>query len=426
LSDVGGENLRSLMRVGTMVPSTTRESATKFLNERQAGQYSRINKDVEETMLGRKAASINVLKNDLDKIRKEAAGPYYEKASKAKIENTKELAELLRRMPKAVLEEGKSIYQIEGKPIPKLPGNVEEIVESPIRDSQGNVIRTTIKTEPNDFRIYDFIKHGLDNEIDKPIYKDEFGKWNKKGQALLQLKTDFLNYLDTANDSYGKARSLWAGPTRAQRQLDKGYKVFRENPDAVAEEFARLSDNDKQYFRLGLAQAIKDINAGKGTNIDKAKAIFDNEASKQKLKTVFPSEAAFQDFSKRMETEMSMSKSRNFLLPTAGSQTAPRLTDVQEMGGAQQNALKTALSGNLPLAALQLAPGLYGKSTGITSDVAAALERSLLTPGLDTAEFAKQIAASRKASDLARQRKGQAAKALTVPFAIPGATEQYK
>jgi hypothetical protein len=426
LSDVGGENLRALMRVGTNVPGETRETATKFLNERQANQFARINQDVEETMLGSKSADVNSLKRALDTIRKSASDPLYKQANEVKITNTQELADLLKRMPDSVLDAGRRIYKTEGIPVPKLPGKVDEVVESVILDSQGNVIKSKLKPDTNDFRIYDLVKRGLDEAIEGQ--QDKLTRqFTSYGRALVDLKKQYLDYLDKANPSYGAAREMWAGPTRAQRLIDEGRYMFSADPSALNYKMSTLSPSDKQYFRLGAAQAVKETLAGKRDMVDKATALFATPRNRELLRPIFTSQAAFNEFSKRMETEMAMSRTRGYMLPTAGSKTTGLATDIGEFGGgAEQGALPKLLTGDFGGAALQLAPGVYGKTTGMTPEVASALQKSLLSPMVDRQNFIKQIAEARRASDLARRRQAASAKALTVPLAIPGATEQNR
>jgi hypothetical protein len=426
LSDVGGENLRSLMRVGTNVPGETRETATRFLNERQASQLARINRDIEKTMLGGKKEDVYYLKRNLDSLRKQASEPFYQKANEAKIDNTTQLASLLDRMPDSVLQYGRNIFKIEGLPIPKLPQSPVEVVESRVLDAAGNPIKKTLKTEPTDFRIFDLIKKGLDGAIDKEMDKTT-QKFTPEGAALINLKKEYLSYLDNANPTYGVARDLWAGPTRSQRLLDEGAKLFRESPTALADKFKRLSESEKQYYRLGAAQAIKDVLSGKRDMVDKATSLFGTPANREVLRPIFPSQEAFNQFSKRMDTEMAMARSRGYLLPTAGSKTAGLTTDIGEFGGAaEQGALSKLLTGDIGGAALQLAPGVYGKTTGMTPEVASALQKSLLTPVRDKDSFIRQYQQAQQAAELARRRQAAAAKGLAVPLAIPGATEQNR
>jgi hypothetical protein len=161
--------------------------------------------------------------------------------------------------------------------------------------------------------------------------------------------------------------------------------------------------------------------------VDKATALFATPRNRELLRPIFSSQAAFNEFSKRMESEMAMARTRGYLLPTAGSKTTGLATDIGEFGGsAEQGALPKMLTGDFGGAALQLAPGVYGKTTGMTPEVASALQKSLLSPMVDRQSFIKQIAEARKASDLARRRQAAGAKAVTVPLAIPGATEQNR
>lgn len=426
LADVAGENLRGLMRVATNVPGEARQEATKFLNQRQLDQFNRISNDVEQTMIGKKGVDVAKLKRDLDTVRKQASAPFYDAANKVKIPNTEELAILIKAMPNNVLAEGREALKIERLPIPKLPQTINELVEIPVRDKAGKVTYLQMKPESNDFRIYDLLKKGLDQVIDKQQDKLS-GKFTPKGALLLDLKKDYLDYLDKVNPDYKKARELWAGPTRADRMLDKGRRVFSADPSNIAYEISKLSPTDKQYFQLGAAQAVKEALAGKRDMLDKATAIFSTPKARELLRPIFPSKAAYDVFANRMETEQAMSRTRGYMLPTAGSKTAGLGVDIGEFGGeAESGALSKLIRGDFGGAALQLAPGVYGKTTGMTPPVASSLQKTLLTPGVTAKSFADQVKAARQAAARGERQREAITKGLTVPYAIPGATEQNR
>ena len=102
-------------------------------------------------------------------------------------------------------------------------------------------------------------------------------------------------------------------------------------------------------------------------------------------------------------------------------------TDLYKKAGFKTNeGFKNYHSWNVEIVGKKYAITLYGKTTGMTPEVAASLQKSLLSPMVDKDSFVKQIAAARQASDLARRRQAAGAKALTVPLTIPGATEQNR
>ena len=264
--------------------------------------------------------------------------------------------------------------------------------------------------------------------MDEAIEKEQnplTGQFSSYGKSLIDLKTQYLGYLDKANPDYGKARALWAGPTRSTRMIDKGRKVFSMDPTNVGFEISKLTPEDKQYFQLGAAQAVKEALSGKRDMLDKATAIFATPKSRELLRPIFPSEDAFRVFANRMETERAMSGTRGYMLPTAGSKTAGLTTDIGEFGGkAETGALSKLITGDIGGAALQLAPGVYGKTTGMTPPVATSLQKSLLTPGVKGKDFADEVRRAREAAERGERMRQGVTKALTVPYAIPGATEQ--
>jgi len=423
VADVAGENVQALMRGAAGVPGDARQATTKFLDERQKQQYNRIVKDIEQTMTGKRGVDINEVKRSLDKIKKESSAPFYKNADKVKIENTEELATLINAMPKSVIADGKEALRTMRQPIPNVSDQLEEVVTIPVRDRKGNIINLKVKPETNDFAIYKLIKEGLDDAIDKQ--QDSLGKFSPQGTRLIELKKDFLAYLDKVNPDYGQARKLYAGPYRSEKMIDKGRKVFNMDPTNVAYEFNQLNPSEREFFRLGAAQAMKDILSGKGSMVDKAKALFDKPEMIDALRPIFPSEAAFRVFANRMETEQLMARTRGFVAPRAGSQTAPRESDIGELGRADIGFLSPLLKGDFQSAALQLAPTVYGKTTGLTPPVTSSIQQSLLTPGVTSQQLAEKLALARKAEEQQRKVTGAMTKGYVAPYALPGATEQY-
>jgi hypothetical protein len=60
----------------------------------------------------------------------------------------------------------------------------------------------------------------------------------------------------------------------------------------------------------------------------------------------------------------------------------------------------------------------------MTPPVATSLQKSLLTPGVKGKDFADEVRRAREAAERGERMRQGVTKALTVPYAIPGATEQ--
>jgi hypothetical protein len=159
---------------------------------------------------------------------------------------------------------------------------------------------------------------------------------------------------------------------------------------------------------------------------DKASAIFASPKARELLRPIFPSKAAFDVFANRMETEKAMSGTRGFVLPSAGSKTSGVLTDIAEQGGkADVGFVTPLLKGDFQGAALQLAPTIYGKTTGLTPPVTSSIQQSLMTPGTTSKQLAEKLALARKAEEQQRKVTGAMTKGYVAPYALPGALEQY-
>lgn len=204
---------------------------------------------------------------------------------------------------------------------------------------------------PN-MRTLDAAKRGLDEILEG--YRDKTtGRLvlDQQGRAIDQVRRAFVDELDRLNPSYKVARGAWSGPSQSLDAMKAGSEIFNRTPEQVAENFSRLSPNDKEFFRLGVADKLRERIAKTGVGGDEAKAIIKNNWTKSQLRPLFDSQEQFDKFIDAAMMESKMFDTAFRL--KGGSHTAERLagdkafeSDV-EAAHAGVGMAKNALTGNL-------------------------------------------------------------------------------
>ena len=203
---------------------------------------------------------------------------------------------------------------------------------------------------PN-MRLLDSAKRGLDEILEG--YRDKTtGRLvlDQRGRAIDQVRQAFIGELDRLNPSYKAARASWSGPSQSLDAMKMGSNVFKVSPEQVAQNFARLSPNDKEFFRLGVADKLREEISKTGVGGDEARALIKNEWRKSQLRPLFDTQEQFDKFIDAATMESKMFETATRL--KGGSQTAERMAADSgfghevEAGAHGVSAAKNALSLN--------------------------------------------------------------------------------
>ena len=86
------------------------------------------------------------------------------------------------------------------------------------------------------------------------------GRLSQRGVALDQFRRAYLGELDNLDNSgtYAAARGAWAGPSASMDAVRAGQAVLNKGPEEIAGEFGRLSPGDREFYRLGAADTLKE------------------------------------------------------------------------------------------------------------------------------------------------------------------------
>lgn len=345
LADMAGANTRGLGEASMTIPSAGKNNIKTFLNNRQNAQFGRISKDLQDGLKPIKSSSsqnsqnMNYHKNmdDLLKMRKNQAAPFYDEAYSVTEMMSPKLVKLLENpaIQKAYVK-ARKLAATEGHKLPK-------VIKF---DTKGNTI---IKEYP-DMKTWDYIKRGLDDVIEGQT--DTFGKIKTDiGRATVGVKNKLLSELDELNPSYAKARAVYSSDTQSLKALEMGRKFLRGDIEMSAKEFNALPVADKDLYRVGIVKELEEVMKKKPHGGNKQATVFNTPKSEEALQMAFSSEAEFQSFARKMHQEAEMFKTSDSQF---GSQTQPRqelVKDLKNQDGVLASAIEDGWKGSAKKAA---------------------------------------------------------------------------
>lgn len=146
-------------------------------------------------------------------------------------------------------------------------------------------------------------KEGLDDILQSTKMRDPLtGRLNKNGASYAALREGLVNELDRLNPAYRAARNMWSGQSQSIDALRAGEALLGSRRFAQIEDaekfYARLTDSDKEFFKIGVANDLKN-------RLYKNRTI-NNEDIKRRLRPLFKNEQEATDFIDALERERTM------------------------------------------------------------------------------------------------------------------------
>ena len=251
-----------------------------------------------------------------------------------------------------------------------------------------------------------FIKMGLDEAIDIGKRQGSIGRQLQGG--LIQKKSEFIDIIDAASDgNYKPANAKFAGEMALREAIELGESFARETPDSLQTLVKKMSDSEKEAFRIGVAQSVRNSVDSTADLADAGKKIFGNEKKRQLLRAAFPDDKTFEAFEKRMKARIEQVITRGYA-PRSGSPTALRDQDVSNLSETA-DAVTSMLMGN-PLPAARSALGRVTDRASTSGRVGRALSQDLFsTDPAAQREFLERLARRRAAEQARIARVGRLA-----------------
>lgn len=181
----------------------------------------------------------------------------------------------------------------------KLKGVLRRAGEANVLKKAEKKMRIDGEVTGSQIKYLDYVKRELDDQIGKA---QRAGKKNQS-RILTGLKNDLLSEVDEQIPEYAAARKIFAGDASNKDALEAGRKFLREDAEALSRSVKDMSESEAEHFRIGAVRALADRIKSKSDTADSYKAIFNTPGMREKVRAIFPTEAAFEDFAQAMKVE---------------------------------------------------------------------------------------------------------------------------
>lgn len=299
LVDVGGENLKGLGGNVTRQPGESRAIASAFLNKRDEEAAKRLSADIQQHVSG--GPTVFQATEGLLESRSMASAPIYKQAHELQNVWSPRLEQFLSDPAlKTGLQRGYEIERMQslarGEPLTATQMGVDIGVDG----------STKVLGVPN-VRVLDMGKQGLDAMI-ADERNEITGRLSARGVALDQMRQAYVKAIDEADKSgvYKKARETWAGYSASLDALKLGRTVFGASPEENFANVAKMSPADREFYRMGVADLLKERLSKGGFTGDESKQLVKNPWMRDQLRPAFKDKADFDSFIEAVTTERQM------------------------------------------------------------------------------------------------------------------------
>lgn len=169
-------------------------------------------------------------------------------------------------------------------------------------------------------------KEGLDAKILEMVDPNTH-RPTKAGLSLKKFRNAFVDELDTLNPRYKAARDVWAGPSQSMEAIRDGRQHFSrpESNEQLKAEFDALSPSEKEFYRMGAAEAKVDQVERAPDASDKSKRVINTERDRKRFRILFDNDKQAENFITSVARKRAAFETKMAI--KGGSQTAGRIAD---------------------------------------------------------------------------------------------------
>lgn len=171
--------------------------------------------------------------------------------------------------------------------------------------------------------------HGARQVVDDIIGSAKRAGENNKARSYIDLKNKINNVIYDVAPTMKEADRTFAGFSALKNAQEEGLKFNQyRNKEEVKRAFSKLSDGEKETFRIGVKDYLLD-KVAKSSDRNPAKAIFGNQLERRKIQALFDNPKQFTDFTKRLNDEIRVFDTKQRVL--GGSRTDFNLEEQNQL-----------------------------------------------------------------------------------------------
>lgn len=355
--ELGNAGQRMLSNVAR-APGQGRQTATEFLDARQAGQGRRIANTLDEGFQARQTAA--QLQTAQEAARRSEGNALYGAARDQA--GAVDLSQPVTMMDD-VLRPG--VNRVVSQ-----PSNIaDDSVEGIVRRARSFI--TDGRSVLSDFDSVLRAKQELDSLIDRATPTQQ--------RVLIPIRNEVDRALENASPAYAAARNAYRSASQGIEAIQTGRQAAQRGRfEDTIPAYQGMSAREQQGFRTGYADNLIEGVQGSAEGVNKARQ-FTTDAARAELPAfAAPDQADL--MMRRIGRENTMFATRN--QATGGSRTADNLADMESMR-VDPTVFGNVLTGNIPGAISSATRQFIGTLSGYTPAVREELGRLLLQRGAD-------------------------------------------
>lgn len=350
IADIGGEGVRRLARGAMAIPQSAETETRQMLTERMVAAGPRIIKDITDlTAVG--ARDLDEVANDIVTRRSLLSTPFYDQARAAGQIESFAIDNLLKK----------------SKDIQTAIANARRLPEY-------------ADLPDNDMVMLDKAYKYVGDLAESAKRSGERERFRDLEALRTQLRTAITDKVPV----YGKALDTFSGESMLFDALNSGRdKFLRKTPAEVRRELDQFADEgQKQMYRLGAIQTLRDEIYGMRETADVASKFLNDRNMKDRFRLIFNSTGEYEDFIKNLQREQSMARTRGMI--EGGSPTTRIAQEIGEIEGPAPSEIISAgtqmARGDLMGGGARMLGQLVPRMQGIDANVAEQITRSVLDP----------------------------------------------
>ena len=407
IADVAGESTRGLAQGATAVSGRARTVAEQALDTRQAKAGFDIADDVMNTIASGKTA-----RDALDEISERqmrSAGPAFQQAFKnegvdrlVKADDIADLVEI--KAFRDAIKQGLSVANVA-----KLNGQISDDALAGLRSLSKAKTSDDLKGLNLTAETMHYVKMGFDDVIGMGRTGQNASSAGRTLQGgLKKAQRQFIDKIDDATGgNYKPALDQFAGNMRLQEAVELGGDLFRMTPDKLRAAVKDMSKSEKEAFRIGVADAIRNRVSNQRDLANSAQDLFGRDRFRSVLREAFPDAKSFAQFQSRMEQRINQEVTRSRTKPSGGSRTTPMAEDARDITR-DAELFTNLLSGNIGAVGRDVVTRGGGLGSKIGTRVAGDLFDTNLSSQRELLRRLSQLRKSEQARLLKnRRRSGQ-------------------
>ncbi len=175
---------------------------------------------------------------------------------------------------------------------------------------------------------WDMVDRGYKYLNDRIRQLDRAGR-SAQSRDLKRVRDDLRAAIVEENPTYQRALEAYAGDSALMDAIQAGRKFAKSEGEVTRETLERMSDLEKEMFRIGVVREARNMMQGGGTawETNVVRRLFKNPEQVRTLEPIFPSRKDFLQFTREMIPLERQYRTYRRANPNIGSVTQPALSD---------------------------------------------------------------------------------------------------